>query len=68
MIITEEQVNALEKYIPNIRELVNSDDVNTVLCAIDEVTVDNILVNGDKLDDEGAKIQLIYDQIFNQND
>ncbi len=68
MIITEKQLEALEKHIPNIRELAKSDDVNTILIAIDEITVDNILANGGTLDDEGSKIQLIYDQIYNQNE
>ena len=68
MIITEEQINVLEKHIPNIRELAKSDDVQMVLDVIDDVIVDNILLNGDILDDEGAKVQRVWDQIFNQND
>ncbi len=68
MIITEEQINVLEKHIPNIRELAKSDDVQMVLDVIDDVIVDNIIAHGDEPDDEGIKIQLIYDQIFNQND
>ncbi len=68
MIITEEQLKVLEKHIPNIRELAKSDDVQMVLDVIDDVIVDNILVNGDMLDDEGAKVQRVWDQIFNQND
>lgn len=68
MIITEKQINVLEKYIPNIRELAKSDDVQMVLDVIDDVIVDNMLANGDEPDDEGAKIQLIWDQIFNQNE
>ena len=68
MIITEKQINVLEKYIPNIRELAKSDDVQMVLDVIDDVIVDNMLANGDEPDDEGVKIQLIWDQIFNQNE
>ena len=68
MIITEEQLRVLEKHIPNIRELAKSDDVQMVLDVIDDVIVDNILVNGDTLDDEGAKVQRVWDQIFNQNE
>ncbi len=68
MIITEEQLKVLEKHIPNIRELAKSDDVQMVLDVIDDVIVDNILVNGDMLDDEGAKVQRVWDQIYNQND
>ncbi len=68
MIITQEQIDVLEKHIPNVRELVEADDVQAVLDAANDVIVDNILVNGDMLDDEGAKVQRVWDQIFNQND
>ncbi len=68
MIITQEQIDVLEKHIPNVRELVEADDVQAVLDAANDVIVDNILVNGDILDDEGAKVQRVWDQIFNQND
>ncbi len=68
MIITQEQIDVLEKHIPNVRELVEADDVQAVLDAANDVIVDNILANGDILDDEGAKVQRVWDQIFNQND
>ncbi len=68
MIITQEQIDVLEKHIPNVRELVEADDVQAVLDAANDVIVDNILANGDMLDDEGAKFQRVWDQIFNQND
>ena len=68
MIITQEQINILEKHIPNIRELVKADDVQAVLDAANDFIVDNILVNGDMPDDEGAKVQRVWDQIYNQND
>ena len=42
-------------------------DVQAVFDAIDDVIVDNILANNDEPDDEGIKLQLIYDQIYNQN-
>ena len=68
MIITQEQIDVLEKHIPNIHKLVEADDVQAVLDAANDVIVDNILANGDILDDEGAKVQRVWDQIFNQND
>lgn len=67
MIITEKQIEVLEKHIPNIRELAKSDDVQMVLDVIDDVVVDNLLEHNNDLDDEGVKIQLIWDQIYNQN-
>ncbi len=68
MIITEKQLKVLEKHIPNIRELAKSDDVQMVLDVIDDVIVGNILEHDDEPDDEGVRIQLIYDQIYNQNE
>lgn len=67
MIVKTEQIEMLKPYIENIEELVESDDVQAVLDAIDDVIVDNILANNDEPDDEGVKLQKIYDEIFNQN-
>lgn len=67
MLITQKQADVLVKYIPNINELAKSDDVQAVLDVIDDVIVENILAHGLEPDSEGVKIQLIYDQIFNQN-
>lgn len=67
MIVKAEQIEVLKPYIENIEELVESDDVQAVLDAIDDVIVDNILVNNDEPDDEGIKLQKIYDEIFNEN-
>lgn len=62
-----EQIEVLKPHIENIEELVESDDVQAVLDAIDDVIVDNILANNDEPDDEGVKLQKIYDEIFNEN-
>ena len=67
MIVKAEQIEMLKPYIENIEELVESDDVQAVLDAIDDVIVDNILANNDEPDDEGIKLQKIYDEIFNEN-
>lgn len=67
MIVKSEQIEALKPYIDNIEDLVESDDVQSVLDAIDDVIVENILANNDEPDDEGIKLQKIYDEIFNQN-
>lgn len=67
MIVKTEQIEALKPYIDDIEDLVKSDDVQAVLDAIDDVIVDNILSNNDEPDDEGIKLQKIYDEIFNQN-
>ena len=67
MLIKNEQIEALKLYIENIEVLITEGDVQAVLDAIDDVIVDNILGNGDEPDDEGIKLQKIYDEIFDQN-
>ena len=67
MIVKAEQIEVLKPYIENIEDLVESDDVQAVLDAIDDVIVDNILANNDEPDDEAIKLQKIYDEIFNEN-
>lgn len=67
MIIKDEQINILEPYIENIDELVQNGSVQEVLDAIDDVIVDNILGNDDEPDEEGIKLQKVYDGIYNQN-
>lgn len=67
MIVKAEQIEILKPYVENIEDLVESDDVQAVLDAIDDVIVDNILANNDEPDDEGIKLQKIYDEIFNEN-
>ncbi len=67
MNITIEQIKELKPYIENIENLVSDGDVQKLLDAIDDVIVDNILANDDEPDEEGIKLQKIYDEIFNQN-
>ena len=67
MNVTKEQIEVLKPYIENIEDLIVDDDVQEVLDAIDDVIVDNILGNNDEPDEEGIKLQKIYDQICNQN-
>ncbi|MBR1797253.1 MAG: hypothetical protein IJ757_04485 [Clostridiales bacterium] len=67
MIVTAEQINELRSYINSIDELVDSDNVQVLLDAIDDVIVDNILANNDEPDEQGIRLQKIYDKIFNQN-
>jgi len=57
----------LKPHIENIEDLIETGDVQEVLDVIDDVIVDNILAHNDEPDDEGVKLQKIYDEIFNQN-
>lgn len=67
MIIKDEQIEILKPYIENIDELVQNGSVQEVLDAIDDAIVDNILGNDDEPDEEGIKLQKVYDEIYNQN-
>lgn len=67
MIIKEEQIEKLKPYIKNIEMLADKDSVQEVLDALNDVIVDNIIANNDEPDNEGIKLQKIYDEIFNQN-
>ena len=68
VIITEEQIKKLRPYIKNLDELLAKEDDEELLLELDSVIVDNIITNNDEPDAEGKKLQLIYDQIFYQND
>ena len=67
MIIKDEQIEILKPYIENIDKLVQGGSVQEILGAIDDVIVDNILGNDDEPDEEGIKLQKVYDEIYDQN-
>ena len=67
MIVKVEQIEILKSYIGNIEELIETGDVQEVLDTIDDVIVDNILANNDEPDEDGIKLQKIYDEIFYKN-
>ena len=67
MIIKEEQIRELKPHIQNIDVLVQNNDVQELLDAIDDVIIENILNNNDEPDEEGIKLQSLYDEIYMQN-
>ena len=67
MIITEKQIRYLKPYIANVEEIIKCCSVQDLLDALDDVIADNILGNGDEPDEDGIKLQRIYDEIYNQN-
>ncbi len=70
MIITRIQIEQLKPYIENIEELIQKDDINELLNAVDDIIIDNILRNKeepDEPDEEGIRIQKLYDEIYDQN-
>ena len=67
MIITVEQIEVLRPYIEDIEDLISADDVDALLDAVDDVVVDNIVSHNNEPDEEGRRIQRIYDDIAAQN-
>lgn len=67
MNIKAKRIDTLKPYISNIEELIESNDIQSVLDAIDDVIVDNILSNNDEPDEKGIMLQKVYDEIFYQN-
>ena len=65
--ISEEQKEILNDYIEDLENHIENDDIQDFLDLIDDEIVNNILGNNDEPDDEGIKLQKVYDQIFNQN-
>ena len=67
VLVTDRQRSELKKYIADIDRIILHGDIQSLLDAIDEVIIDNILANNDEPDEEGVKLQKIYDEIFEQN-
>lgn len=68
IVIEKEQIEILRHYIDNLDDLIQQDDVELLLDAVNDVIVDNILENNDEPDAEGIKIQKIWDAIYYQNE
>lgn len=66
--VTAEQRNLLLEHLPNAEELMKSDDVNDLLLPLDDLIMDIGFDEDYELTPIGLKLQLAYDQIFNQND
>lgn len=64
--ITEEQISELKKYF-DTDEYTSNDNIDGLLMALDDVITDVGFDENYKLNKEGLKLQLIYDQIYNQN-
>jgi hypothetical protein len=64
--VTDEQKKALKNHIDNLEVLIESDDVNELLLAIDDAIIAN-MDEDDEPDASGIELQKIYDQIYNNN-
>jgi hypothetical protein len=67
LIISAQQTEILKLYIPNIEKILATNDVQSVLDAVDDLILNHILGNNDEPDNEGIMLQKIYDNIFAQN-
>lgn len=64
--ITEKQISELKKYF-DTDEYTSNDNIDGLLMALDDVITDIGFDKNYELNKEGLKLQLIYDQIYNQN-
>lgn len=68
MIIDEKNILILEnKYMPDIRKLVDDDNINEILDRLNDMIIDDILAHDDEPSDVGGELQLIYDRIQSDN-
>lgn len=64
--ITDEQISELKKHF-DTDEYTSNDNIDGLLMALDDVITDIGFDENYELNKEGLKLQLIYDQIYNQN-
>lgn len=67
ILITDDQIQELQPYIYNIDKYIQDDDIQGLLDAVDDVIISNILKNNDEPDEEGVRLQGLYDDIYYQN-
>lgn len=65
--ITDEQRKRLEPLIPNIEQLINSEDDEELLLAVDELIIDEYDDLQENLSPKGIILQKIYDDILETN-
>lgn len=67
MIVTQQQQKVLIDKIDNLEKLINSDDVNDLLLPLDDLITEIGFDENYELNEEGLKLQKVYDEIFEQN-
>lgn len=67
MIVTDKQIEYLKPYISNIESFVNTDDIQGLLDAVNDIIIDDIMSNDDEPTAVGIALQKIWDDIFYQN-
>lgn len=67
MIITKQQKELLIDRIEDIEKIIESDDVNNLLLPLDDLITEMGFDENYELNEEGLKLQKLYDEIFKQN-
>ena len=67
MIVTDKQIEYLKPYISNIESFVNTDNIQGLLDAVNDIIIDDIVSNDDEPTAVGIALQKIWDDIFYQN-
>lgn len=65
--IKNEQKELLNKYISDLDEMIEDDNIGDLLDELDDVITGIGFDEKYELTEEGLKLQLLYDQIYNQN-
>lgn len=65
--IQKKQKELLNKYISNLDEMIADDNIEDLLDELDDVITGIGFDENYELTEEGLKLQLLYDQIYNQN-
>lgn len=67
LIIDDEQKKLLLLYLPDLKDSIESGDIDTVLDELDD-KITEIGFNSDySLNETGLSLQLLYDKLYNQN-
>ena len=66
--INSGQKEILNEYMPNAQELLDKDEIDDLLDALDDLITDVGFDKNWELNELGLKLQLLYDQLYNQND
>ncbi len=65
--ITKEQKELLLKYLPDIEDLFKINETDSILDVLDDLITEIGFDDNWELNDEGLRLQLLYDKIYSQN-
>ena len=68
MILKEEQKEQIIKYVPNGEKLIEGEDLEELLMAIDNVIIGKGMNQNYQINKLGVKLQNLYDDIYYQNE